>query len=254
MRFSLLLLVALGAVLGSACSPRGDDNANGGLANTAWTVISIGGADTVPGAEPTMAFVPDGTVSGTTGCNQYSGSFRTDGDRISIVQLSSTMMMCPGVGGAQELAFTSALPGATEWRQAEDGNLVLSGVTKIVARPTAPDGPPEPAPPTELPGTSWILTEMGGTADFARIVPTLEFGGDGTISGFAGCNTFQGPFTVAGSSLTIGPLTSTKIGCERPASAIEAGYLDALSEVASWALVDGRLQMEGPVPLTFGPG
>jgi heat shock protein HslJ len=253
-RISLVLLVALSALSASACALRGDDNANGGLANTAWTVISIGGAATIDGAQPTMTFVPDGTVSGTTGCNQYSGSFRTDGDRITVVQMSSTAMMCEGDTGAQERGFTSGLSGATTWRLAENGNLELSGVTQIVAEPIGPDGPPETLPLTELPGTSWVLTEMGGTADFADIVPTLEFGGDGTVSGFAGCNTFNGTYTVDGAGLTFGPLGSTKIGCERPASAVETGYLGALAGVKGWTLADGRLVLDGPVPLSFGPG
>ncbi len=254
MRKSLILLMAVGALTASACSLRGDDNASGGLANTAWTVVSIGGAVTLADAQPTMAFAPDGTVSGSAGCNQYSGPFRTDGDRITVGALASTLIGCEGDRGAQELAFTSGLSGATNWRQIENGNLLLSGVTEIVAEPSGPDGPPETAPPTELPGTSWVLTEMGGTADFANILPTLAFGGDGTVSGFAGCNTFNGTYTVEGSSLTFGPLASTKIGCERPASAVETEYLGALSGVTGWTLVDGRLVMDGPVPLTFGPG
>lgn len=254
MRTSLALLLAVSALITSACALRGDDNANGGLANTAWTVISIGGAATLDGAQPTMAFTPEGAVSGSGGCNQYSGTYRTDGDRITVGELASTLMLCEGERGAQELAFTTGLSGATTWRQTEGGNLELGGVTAIVAEPTGPDGPPETIPPEGLPGTSWVLTEMGGTADFEQILPTLEFGADGTISGFAGCNTFQGTYTVAGSGLTFGPLASTRIGCQRPASAVEAEYLTALSGVAGWTLADGALQLEGTVPMTFGPG
>jgi heat shock protein HslJ len=145
-RTNLILLVAVGALVVSGCWLRGEDNASGGLANTAWTVTSIGGAPTIKGSEPTMAFAPDGTVTGSAGCNQYSGSFHTDGDRITVVQLSSTMMACDGQRGAQELAFTSGLTGATTWRQAETGNLELSGVAAIVAEPAGPEGPPETAP------------------------------------------------------------------------------------------------------------
>ncbi len=258
MRVSLVLLLAIGTLSASACSLRGTDNANGGLANTAWTVISIGGAATIADAQPTMAFTPEGMISGSGGCNQYSGTFRTDGDRITVSDLASTMMMCEGERGAQETAFTSGLTGATTWRQLEDGNLQLSGVTEIVAGPSGPDGPPETAPVaapvTELPGTSWVLTEMGGTADFANIVPTLSFGGDGTVSGFAGCNTFTGTYTIDGQALSFGPLASTKMACEPPASAVEAEYLGALAGVGEWTLTDGGLDLSGSVPLTFAPG
>ena len=157
MRTKLVLLAAIGALVVSGCFLRREDNASGGLANTAWTVISIGGAPTIKGSEPTMAFAPEGTVSGSGGCNQYSGPFHTDGDRITVGQLASTLMLCEGQVGAQELAFTSALSGATSWRQAENGNLELAGVTDIVAAPSGPDGPPETIPPVD-PGTSWVVT------------------------------------------------------------------------------------------------
>ena len=254
MRTNLILLAALAALVVSGCFLRGEDNASGGLANTSWTVISIGGAPTIKGAEPTMAFAPEGTVAGSGGCNQYSGPFRTDGDRITIGQLASTLMLCEGQIGAQELAFTSGLSGATGWRQAENGNLELAGVTDIVAEPSGPDGPPETIQPAGLAGTSWVLTEVGGTADFANIVPTLAFGADGSVSGFAGCNTFSGAFTLAGPDLTVGPIVSTDMGCQPLASAVEAEYLQALSGVAGWALADDRLILEGAIPLTFGPG
>ena len=99
----LLILPALVAVLTLACSLRGDDTANGGLANTSWTVRSISGAPTVGAARPTMSFAPDGTLSGSTGCNQYSARFRTDGSAITIVQTSSTAAGCPGDRGPQEV-------------------------------------------------------------------------------------------------------------------------------------------------------
>ena len=46
-----------------------------------------------------MTFAPGGTVSGSSGCNQYSGKFRTDGDRIAFGQVSSTLMGCEGQRG-----------------------------------------------------------------------------------------------------------------------------------------------------------
>jgi len=130
------------------------------------------------------------------------------------------------------------------------GELEIDGAIRIVAGTGVAEGPADDAPGLELPGTAWVLTEMGGTADFAHIVPTLAFGEDGTVSGFAGCNTFHAIYSSGGQ---IRSLATTKIGCQRPASTIETEYLEALSRVTSWTLVDGNLVMEGPVPLTFGP-
>ncbi|MEX2184942.1 MAG: META domain-containing protein, partial [Chloroflexota bacterium] len=97
------------ATIAAACLPADDDNANGGLANTAWTVVSVAGTSTVPGAEPTMSFAPEGIVSGSDGCNAYTGSFRTDGDRITVGRLASTLIGCEPLLGAQAQAFSQAL-------------------------------------------------------------------------------------------------------------------------------------------------
>lgn len=254
MRRIPIVLVVVAVILGG-CSLRGDDNANGGLANTSWTVRSIAGAATIEPPRPTMTFAPDGTVSGSASCNQYSATYRTDGSSIAIGQVSSTLMLCEGNIGRQEMAFLTSLQGATSWRQAENGNLVLGGAGEIVAGPGVAEAPPEPAPITELGRTAWTLVEMGGTADFAHLVPTLEFGAEGTVSGFAGCNQFSGSYTVTGGRLAMGPLATTKMACERPASAVEAEYVAALAAVTGWSVgADGRLTLDGPVPLTFAPG
>lgn len=255
-RLSVVLIVI--AVLAAACSLRGDDNANGGLANTSWTVRSISGAQTVGAARPTMTFAPDGTLSGSTGCNQYSARFRTEGSAITIVQTSSTAVGCPGDRGPQEAAFLNALQGATSWRQTEDGDLVLEGLSEILAGPGVAEGPPdEPpagAPLTDLAGTSWTLKDLGGTADFAHLVPTVVFGADGTISGFAGCNQFNAPYAISGSDLTLGSLATTKMACARPGSVVESTYLEALLGVKTWWIDDAReLHLDGAVPLTFAP-
>lgn len=253
MRHSPVVPLVAAAAIALACSP-GADTANGGLVNTSWTAVAIDGAPTLVGAKPTLTFAQDGTVSGNAGCNQYSASFRTDGATIAIGQVRSTLMGCDGDRNAQEAAFLGGLQGATSWQQADDGNLILDGVVEIVAGPGVAEGPPGDEPRVDLRGTDWTLAEMGGTADFARLVPNLEFGADGTVSGFAGCNTFTGTYTVTGGELTLGPLATTKIGCPRPASAVESAYLDALAGATTWSIgADGRLTLGGAVPLIFAP-
>jgi heat shock protein HslJ len=256
-RFPLLLVIVV--AIAGGCSLRGDDNANGGLVNSAWTVLSIAGAPTVGAIRPTMTFAQDATVSGSSGCNQYSAPFRTDGGAFSVGSMTSTLMNCAGApDGAQEAAFLSALQGATTWSQAENGNLVLSGAGEIVAGPGVAEGPPDrPSgePGADLADTAWVLLEMGGTADFAHLVPTLAFGSDGTLSGFGGCNDFSAPYTVSGGDLTIGALATTKRACIRPGSVVESTYLEGLVGATTWSIDDkGLLQVGGAVPLTLAPG
>jgi heat shock protein HslJ len=244
------VIVVACATAGGDVPTGGDGAANGGLVNTSWTIASLAGVPSVPNARPTMTFSQDGIVSGSAGCNQFTGSFRTDGSAISITKVASTLMMCQGDLGQQEAVFLKGLNGATTWHVSEAGELEIDGAIGIVAGPGIAEGPPDDAQGLQLPGTAWVLTEMGGTADFAHIVPTLAFADDGTVSGFAGCNTFHGIYSSGGQ---IRSLATTKLGCPRPASTIEAEYLDALTHATSWTLVDGDLVMEGPVPLTFGP-
>ncbi len=60
---------------------------------------------------------------------------------------------------------------------------------------------------------------------------------------------------MTGDALSMGPVATTKMGCERPASAVEAEYLAALAGVTEWFLgTDGQLTLLGRVPMTFVPG
>lgn len=244
--------VALLAAFALGCTPW-SDNANGGLVNTSWTVRTINGVAVNPAAPPTMSFAQDATVGGSASCNRYSGPFRTDGDRISIGDVSMTQMLCEGEANAQEAAFLGALRAAQTWRLTQTGELEIGGVSGIVAAPGIAEAPPPPDP-TGLGGTSWNLVAMGNTADLARTVPTIEFGADGSVSGFAACNTFSGTFTTDGQAIALGALATTKMACERPASAVEAEYLQALSGVTTWSIEpDGRLLLGGAVPLRYAP-
>ncbi len=269
-------MAVVAALVAAGCFSEGDPpnggTSNGGLVGAEWQVTSIGGAATIAGAPPTMVFGQDGNVHGTTGCNTYSASFLTDRERIHIVVTAMTAMGCDPARTAQEVAFDAALSAATLWRRAEDASLHMTGAAELVAMPAASNGSVAPfasaalapaasgpagSPPviTDLGGTTWSLVELGGTPDLALIVPDIGFGEDGTVSGFAGCNTFTGTYTVDGSALHLGPLATTRIACPRPASGVEANVLAALAGVRTWSIgADGRLVLDGTMRLTYRPG
>ena len=257
-------LVAFAMVAVSACASSGvsspspavsqEPSASAapiGLVGPTWVVSTIGGNDTVADSRPTMTFGADGQVQGTGGCNSYGGPYKLDGAAIDIGDLASTMMMCTDQSiGAQETAFFTALGGAQTW-QIQAGDLVLAGAAQIVAKSAAAE--PSGSAATGLVG-AWNLAEMGPTADFAHLQPTIAFTADGGVSGFAGCNTFSGSYTTDGSTLTWGPLATTEMGCQRPGSAVESDYLAALSGVNAWTIEsDGRLLLDGAVPLRYTP-
>jgi heat shock protein HslJ len=124
----------LGAIV--ACTPEPDGSAPlTGLADTAWTVTTINGGGVIRNAPPTITFSTDKRVSGSTGCNQYSALFSTDGDRITIGALTATEIGCAAAQSAQEQLFLKGLDGAATWRLTPDGALEIDGQVALVARP-----------------------------------------------------------------------------------------------------------------------
>jgi putative lipoprotein len=140
----VVAVVALACADATVSSTEPDSAAD--LAGTAWLVTTIDGQAAVPDAPPTIAFGDDGTVSGSGGCNQYSGPFEIDGGSISVGELASTLMLCEGAAGTQETAFLNALGGATSWRIDETGKLGLDGAGLIVAERAAQAPTPEASP------------------------------------------------------------------------------------------------------------
>jgi heat shock protein HslJ len=237
------------------CSPEPASPTSAGLVGTSWTVATINGGIVVPNAPPTIIFSADRKVGGTTGCNQYSGLFSTNGNKMTVGAMSSTEMACDGARSEQEAAFLNGLGGAARWGINQAGDLEIDGAAAIVAHPGLAASQPPLTPGAALGGTAWNLVEMGGTADLGHIVPTIAFGAGGRVSGFAGCNTFSGTYDTDGPTLTVSRLATTKIGCPRPASAVEADYLAALDGVTTWAIDgDGRLTLDGAVPMHFASG
>jgi heat shock protein HslJ len=77
---------------------------------------------------------------------------------------------------------------------------------------------------------SWTLTQLGdasGTLSFGGLdAPTLRLLGTGIstaegtqVSGYGGCNTFTGRYTLDDARVTVGPLASTRRAC--PGSAAQ---------------------------------
>ena len=253
-RLALICTALAATVLAAACTP-GSDNANGGLANTSWVVASIAGTATLDVARPTMSFAPEGVVSGSDGCNQYTGTFRTDGSSIEVSQLGTTLMGCEPPRMAQAQAFGAALSGATEWRLTETNELELRGHGDLLATPADAAAPIGSDDPGELDASSWLLIDLDGSIVDAQAVPTLAFAADGTVSGFGGCNTYGGPFSTDGGTIAIGPLIATEMACEDPGSGVESVYLPALDAVGRWEIMpNGQLVLTGPQVLTYRPG
>jgi heat shock protein HslJ len=93
------------------------------LAGTSWEVTGVnnGGQAVVSvlqGSSLTLSFSRDGTMSGSAGCNRYSGTFTADGEKVLLQPLASTRKTCPQPAKVmeQETAFLRALQGSATAR------------------------------------------------------------------------------------------------------------------------------------------
>jgi len=83
-----------------------------------------------------------------------------------------------------------------------------------------------------LQGVEWqILTIDGQTLPAGSPVPTIQFGTDGRLSGFAGCNRFMGSYTLGGEGLSSSQLASTRMACVGPGDALETRILGHLEQL-----------------------
>jgi heat shock protein HslJ len=77
---------------------------------------------------------------------------------------------------------------------------------------------------------------------------TLTVAADGTLSGYGGCNNYNGPYTVTGKTtekgygITIGPLISTQKYCEIY-SRQETMYLDILGKSMAYSVNGNKLSI-----------
>lgn len=120
----------------------------------------------------------------------------------------------------------------------------------LVLRPIIEEPPASAAPstsvasPVGLSGTSWRLESLAGTPAVSGVEATLEFLEGDRAAGNASCNRFTGAVKVDGTSITFGPLVSTRMACVADAvSAQERAYLDALNGAERFTLDGTTLEI-----------
>lgn len=125
---------------------------------------------------------------------------------------------------------------------------------KEVSAPTAPASNQPAASTTEaeagmptLSGTLWKIDEATGqkvaSPEGARAVH-IQF--DVTtkhVTGFSGCNTFNGRYEAHEGILKLGPLISTKMACVGEGDKIEFAILQALGKATGYTIKDQTLTL-----------
>lgn len=103
-------------------------------------------------------------------------------------------------------------------------------------------GVPTPA----IDGTGWRATEVAGQPPVPGSEPTVFFDG-GRIGGSTGCNSFGGEITLEGTSVKLGEIATTLIGCEAAIGDIERRFSEALAASQRLTIrADGTLVLSGP--------
>jgi heat shock protein HslJ len=243
---SLVLLVMVAVALG-ACGKDDNDAApaqpvvtispSTALEGTTWELGSQG-LD-LPGLEqsrPTL-LLRDGTASGFSGCNRYTGPYTLASPALSFGNIAGTRAACPPAETAIERAYLDRLSRVAKFdlglsdlqlQDASGANLLTFSAAN-----------------TSLVG-SWTITGYLNSAGSAFMstgatgAPTAVFADGGTLSGTTGCNTYNGPWTQGpDDAVHIGPFAMTLAACTDAAlTAQETSFMQALeasvtAEVAS---------------------
>ena len=210
---------------------------NASLQGTSWVLDSVGidgkAVDAV--AVAALDFDADGTtLSGSTGCNQFSGTYEQRGSDLTITLGPVTLAACTSPAlTAQEAAIMRQLPLVASFTSA--GQLALldsSGATVLTYGPGI----------AGLQDTSWTVLGVNngkGGVESSTLAQTLtaKFGADGSLSGFSGCNQYNGSYQTSGTDgVTITNIATTRKACEEAAMTLETQYTTALGNVATYGI------------------
>jgi heat shock protein HslJ len=70
-----------------------------------------------PNREPHMVFTAEDRISGSTGCNRFTGTYQQDGTALKFSPLAVTKMACPPPLDALERSFLQAMAATAKVRE-----------------------------------------------------------------------------------------------------------------------------------------
>lgn len=204
------------------------------LDGSLWRLSGISSGDSIQSAlTHTLVLIgfDKGQIVGYAGCNQFGGPFVVEGSTITQIEAASTQMACLQEDVmTQEATFLQELHAADSFTLSGD-NLTIGSLSFTQVHP-----------PTDYLGTEFRLqafnTGPGAQPPLTGTTITITFGEDGTVSGSAGCNTFNGPFTQTGTAISIDALAQTRMACEEQILTQETNVINYLHS-ARHAVVDG---------------
>jgi heat shock protein HslJ len=204
------------------------------LDGSSWVLdlVKLEVADSV-GVVATISFA-GGSVSGSAGCNNFTGTYTATESELTFGPLATTQMACPPAQTAVETIVLERLAKVAGYTTTET-TLTLTdaaGATLLeyTAAPNTVEGAWEATGYLKADGSAFTSVVLDTTL-------TAVFGADGNVAGSGGCNNFTGGYTIQGGTiLAIGPLASTRKLCTEPEGIMdqETDYLTALQASVSF--------------------
>ena len=162
--------------------------------NQKWELNMLDGQNVMASSPIYIEFLKDNKVAGFIGCNRVTGSYTVmNKTQIKFNQLAATRMMCAPAEMAMETKVLEML-NTTDNFTISEGKLMLN-----VGR-RAPLATFIAMSENEIVNKYWKLKTLEGMA--VTMKPNQEkeqffmLRSDGTVSGFAGCNLFNGEYEI----------------------------------------------------------
>lgn len=219
-----------------------------GLFGKTWTLTEMEGRK-FSADKPNIEFNRDQKrVSGSGGCNRFSGAFEIDGAMMKLSRIASTKMACIDAEVQRiEARFLELLETTTRFEiQANKLHLYANDVSVLVFVDRAASSQTGVSNGSaDLKGTSWQLVRFQSSDD-KTVVPddkskyTITFGSDGRVSARIDCNRGSGTWKSDGlNQLRFGPLALTRAMC--PPGSLHDRIAKDWSAVRSYVIKDGHL-------------
>lgn len=99
-----------------------------------WLVVEMNGAVVQGDSIPQMDFGENGQVSGTSGCNQFTGSYTYEDGKLAFGPLASTRKACFGELNTQEVTFFETLTQVASAGVQSGGTVLMDSQGNILMR------------------------------------------------------------------------------------------------------------------------
>ena len=216
------------------------------IENTKWIITKLDGGDMtdreVNGQE--IFFTLDTAtkrISGNSGCNTFIGTYELDGNKITFSQLASTKMMCPD-SKINESQIVNIFDKTTSFIISDEQLIVYNADNEIIsefkkAEMTA-----------SIVEKYWKLIKLDGqevkmTDNQEREIFFTLKSQDNRVTGFAGCNSISGEYTLQeGNRIRFSNIATTLKMCPDVAVS-ESELLNVFNTADNYTIVDDVLSL-----------